>query len=197
MASEMKFNDERRRLIVPILAKVLHQLCVRNDSLENQWMEPSRLSKFHALRPPPITIQDYLDRIAKYSCCSEECFVLALIYIDRLIQCNPSFLVNSLNVHRIIITSVMLAAKFFDDHYYNNAYYGKVGGVSNTEVNSLEIEFLFMVNFNLFVATDEYNVYNQRLMTHARAYATGPITENVISAPPQTQNVRTTERYFN
>jgi len=91
----------------------------------------------------------------------------------------------------------MLAAKFFDDHYYNNAYYGKVGGVSNTEVNSLEIEFLFMVNFNLFVATDEYNVYNQRLMTHARAYATGPITENVISAPPQTQNVRTTERYFN
>lgn len=67
----------------------------------------------------------------------------------------------------------MLAAKFFDDHYYNNAYYGKVGGVSNTEVNSLEIEFLFMVNFNLFVATEEYNVYNQRLMTHARAYAGG------------------------
>jgi len=166
---EMKFDDERRRLIVPILAKVLTQLCLRNDG----WgIDPSRMSKFHALRPPPISIQDYLDRIAKYSCCSEECFVLALIYIDRLIQCNPEFLVNSLNVHRIIITSVMLAAKFFDDHYYNNAYYGKVGGVSNAEVNSLEIEFLFMVNFNLFVATEEYNVYNQRLMTHAKAFAT-------------------------
>jgi len=166
---EMKFDDERRRLIVPILAKVLTQLCLRNDG----WgIDPSRMSKFHALRPPPISIQDYLERIAKYSCCSEECFVLALIYIDRLIQCNPEFLVNSLNVHRIIITSVMLAAKFFDDHYYNNAYYGKVGGVSNSEVNSLEIEFLFMVNFNLFVATEEYNVYNQRLMTHAKAFAT-------------------------
>jgi len=152
---EMKFDEERRRLIVPILAKVLTQLCLRNDG----WgIDPSRMSKFHALRPPPISIQDYLDRIAKYSCCSEECFVLALIYIDRLIQTNPEFLVNSLNVHRIIITSVMLAAKFFDDHYYNNAYYGKVGGVSNTEVNSLEIEFLFMVNFNLFVASEEYNV---------------------------------------
>jgi len=161
----MKFDEERRRLIVPILAKVLTQLCLRNDG----WgIDPSRMSKFHALRPPPISIQDYLDRIAKYSCCSEECFVLALIYIDRLIQCNPDFLVNSLNVHRIIITSVMLAAKFFDDHYYNNAYYGKVGGVSNSEVNSLEIEFLFMVNFNLFVATEEYNVYNQRLMTHSQ-----------------------------
>merc|ERR1719384_645936 len=136
------------------------------------------MSKFHALRPPPISIQDYLERIAKYSCCSEECFVLALIYIDRLIQQNPEFLVNSLNVHRIIITSVMLAAKFFDDHYYNNAYYGKVGGVSTSEVNSLEIEFLFMVNFNLFVTTDEYDVYNQRLMTHAVAHA------NVNEVPP-------------
>eukprot|EP00494_Astrolonche_serrata_P022670 UN22927 len=127
--TEMKFDERRRRAIIPVLAKVLTQLCVRNDG----WREaPSRMSKFHALHPPPITIEDYLERIAKYSCCSEECFVLALIYIDRLIQCNPAFLVNSLNVHRIIITSVMLAAKFFDDHYYNNAYYGKVGGVQNT-----------------------------------------------------------------
>jgi len=183
---EMKFDDERRRLIVPILAKVLTQLCLRNDG----WgIDPSRMSKFHALRPPPISIQDYLDRIAKYSCCSEECFVLALIYIDRLIQCNPEFLVNSLNVHRIIITSVMLAAKFFDDHYYNNAYYGKVGGVSNAEVNSLEIEFLFMVNFNLFVATEEYNVYNQRLMTHAKAFATATEQSgapNIDSSAPST-----------
>jgi len=170
MTTEMRFNEERRKLIVPILAKVLTQLCRRNDNSSEWSLDPSRMSKFHALRPPPISIEDYLERIAKYSCCSEECFVLALIYVDRLIQCNPAFLVNSLNVHRIIITSVMLAAKFFDDHYYNNAYYGKVGGVSNSEVNSLEIEFLFMVNFNLFVSREEYEIYNQRLMTHARAY---------------------------
>lgn len=29
----------------------------------------------------------------------------------------------------VIDFSVMLAAKFYDDQYYNNAYYGKVGGV--------------------------------------------------------------------
>ncbi len=55
--------------------------------------------------------------------CSGECFVLALVYIDRIIQSNPSFMVNSLNIHRLLITSVMLAAKFFDDQYFNNAYY--------------------------------------------------------------------------
>lgn len=50
----------------------------------------------------------------------------------------------------------MLAAKFFDDQYFNNAYYAKVGGVPCHEINSLEVEFLFMINFSLFVTTGEY-----------------------------------------
>lgn len=58
--------------------------------------------------------------MAKYAACSGECFVLALVYIDRIIQSNPTFVVNSLNIHRLLITSIMLAAKFFDDQYFNN-----------------------------------------------------------------------------
>jgi len=90
-------------------------------------LDPKCISKFHALRPPAISIVDYLERygnlslavvvqlvsspfacfnrsIGKYACCSGECFVLALIYIDRIIQTNPSFVVNSLNIHRLVIT---------------------------------------------------------------------------------------------
>jgi hypothetical protein len=127
-----------------------------------------QISKFHALKAPPISIKDYLVRIAKYSHCSNECFVLALVYIDRIIQGNPSFIVNSLNIHRILITSVMLAAKFFDDQYYNNAYYAKVGGVPCHEMNNLEVEFLFMNNFSLFVTADTYNQYYNELCSHTK-----------------------------
>jgi hypothetical protein len=42
--------------------------------------------------------------IGKYAACSGECFVLALVYIDRIIQSNPTFVVNSLNIHRLLIT---------------------------------------------------------------------------------------------
>ena len=45
----------------------------------------------------------------------------------------------------------MLAAKFYDDIYYNNAYYAKIGGVPCHEINNLELEFLFMINFTLNV----------------------------------------------
>jgi len=156
--------DDTGNAIVPVLACVLNQLCLRNDRLP---MSQKGLSKFHALRPPAISIKDYLQRVAKYAACSGECFVLALVYIDRIIQSNPTFVVNSLNIHRLLITSIMLAAKFFDDQYFNNSYYSKVGGVPCNEINSLEVEFLFMCNFTLFVTTDTYSQYYTELCNHA------------------------------
>lgn len=72
-------------------------------------------------------------------------------------------------MHRLLVTSVMLAAKFFDDHYYNNAYYAKVGGVPYSEMNALEVEFLFMLNFDLFVTTETYKQYYDELWSHANS----------------------------
>jgi len=86
-----------------------------------------------------------------------------------VVQYNPDFVICSLNVHRLLITSVMLASKFFDDVYYNNAYYARVGGISNTEVNSLEMEMLRMISFSLFVEPEAYERYRGSLYSHARA----------------------------
>ncbi|KAG4189173.1 hypothetical protein ERO13_A08G210700v2 [Gossypium hirsutum] len=63
------------------------------------------------------------------------------------------------NVHRLLITSVMVAAKFMDDQHYNNAYYAKVGGISREEMNRLEMRFLFDLDFRLNVTTEVFNKY--------------------------------------
>jgi hypothetical protein len=91
---------------------------------------------------------------------------LALIYIDRLIQ-RSNFLLTELNVHRAVITAVLLAAKFFDDAYYNNAYYAKVGGVLVSEMNGLEVDFLFRINFSLHVTPDIFEKYRSELLSQA------------------------------
>jgi hypothetical protein len=72
-----------------------------------------------------------------------------------------------LNVHRVVVTSVLLAAKFFDDAYYNNAYYAKVGGVLVHEMNGLEVDFLFRINFSLHATPDEFTKYRNELLSHA------------------------------
>lgn len=47
----------------------------------------------------------------------------------------PPVLLSSL---RLVISTVMLAAKYIDDFFYKNDYYAKVGGISRTEINVLE-----------------------------------------------------------
>jgi len=152
------------KAVVRVLAAVLERLVSANSGLAA--VDPGPVTKFHALKAPSISVLHYLERIHKYASCSTECFVLALIYIDRMIQRN-NFLLTELNVHRVVITGVLLAAKFFDDAYYNNAYYAKVGGVLVSEMNSLEVEFLFRINFSLHVTPDVYSKYHAELLMHA------------------------------
>jgi len=160
-----KTKEEKRNMLVEVLSHVLTRLCELNDRFV---INHPAVTRFQAIRPPHVTIKSYLKRIVKYSNCSEQCFILALIYIDRLNRISERFKVNSLNVHRLIITSIMLGAKFFDDKYYNNAYFGKVGGVSCKEINLLEIEFVFMINFNLYVERGLYEDYRKRLENQAQ-----------------------------
>lgn len=91
--------------------------------------------------------------------------MLALIYIDRLIT-KRRVVLDPLNVHRLLVTSVMLAAKFFDDHYLDNQHYAAVGGVPQGEMNTLELEFLFLLEFSLFVSRTDYDMYREAL--HAK-----------------------------
>lgn len=158
--------DAEGLALVHVLATVLDRLCVANAPMARA--DPGLVTKFHAMKAPGIAILQYLERIHKYASCSNECFVLALIYIDRLIQRN-NFLLTELNAHRVVITAVLLAAKFFDDAYYNNAYYAKVGGVLVTEMNGLEVDFLFRINFSLHVTPEVFEKYRFELLSQAAA----------------------------
>lgn len=202
-------------ILVKVLAAVLDRLVNSNTNLA--MTDPGQITKFHALKPPGIGIEAYLERcvafwwleffaaatclffltleclrphlsvccnrIYKYSCCSNECFILALIYIDRLIQRN-NFLLTELNVHRVVITAILLAAKFFDDAYYNNAYYSKVGGVLVSEMNGLEVDFLFRINFSLHVQPDVFEKYKAELVAHSIQSGLA-LTASLSSALPQ------------
>jgi hypothetical protein len=140
-----------RNAFVAYLGRVLEHLC--------GYTESQALTHFDAVRPPSISIHDYLARIQKYFACSQECFVIALVYLDRIALKHPTFAISRLNIHRLVITAVMLAVKFFDDVYYSNVYYSKVGGVKVHEMNILECRFLELIGWRLYVSPQEYERY--------------------------------------
>ncbi|GIX64554.1 cyclin2 related protein [Babesia caballi] len=138
---------------VKMLSNVLVRIVSENESKQGI------VTRFNSMVAPPISVSDYVARIARHVRCSNECFVLALVYIERITRMHDNFVVSILNVHRLVITAVMLAAKFSDDVYYSNKFYAQVGGVSVSEINLLEAQFLRMLNFQLYVSTIEYESY--------------------------------------
>ncbi|CDR95109.1 cyclin, N-terminal domain containing protein, putative [Babesia bigemina] len=155
---------------IRMLSNVLVRIVSENESKKGV------VTRFHSMNAPSISIADYVSRIARHVRCSNECFVLALVYIERITRMHKNFAVSILNVHRLIITAVMLAAKFSDDVYYSNKFYAQVGGVNVTEINLLEAQFLTMLNFQLYVSALEYESCR---MGVEKANLFGPLSSNI------------------
>jgi hypothetical protein len=119
------------------------------------------------VRPPPICLPEYIERIRAYIPCSTECFVLAIVYIDRVLQMYPTFVVSQLNVHRLFVTALVVACKFHDDFYFSNKYYSVVAGVSNSELNLLEAKLMKLLNWKLVVKPAEYEHYHASVLKAA------------------------------
>ncbi|KAF0894020.1 hypothetical protein E2562_033804 [Oryza meyeriana var. granulata] len=156
MAEEEDLVDMPR--VVGVLSALLERVTERNDAAEELALAPA--SPFRATTKPDISVRAYMARIARFAGCSPACYVVAYIYLDRLLRRRRhAHSVDSYSVHRLLITAVLAAVKFMDDICYNNAYFAKVGGVSLPEMNYLEVDFLFGVGFDLNVSPETFGHY--------------------------------------
>lgn len=153
------------RTLAPVLSYILSKMVERNDRIS---LDNTKRTVFHAQKCPLISLHRYLERVLSFAPCSNSCFIIALIYIDRIIQNNADFILNSLSVHRMLITSVMVATKFLDDETFNNQYYAKVGGLQVSELNALERLFLRLIRFDLPVPDELYDRYQMELVRHVQ-----------------------------
>ncbi|ATY63150.1 cyclin-dependent kinase complex component [Cordyceps militaris] len=74
------------------------------------------------------------------------------------------FVVDSFNIHRLIISGVTCASKFFSDVFYTNSRYAKVGGLPLAELNHLELQFLILNDFRLAIPVEELEGYATTLV---------------------------------
>jgi hypothetical protein len=145
--------------IIYALAKLLKHMA-RETTISSP---PGQKTCFHSVKLPKVSLCSYASRIHKYFRCTDECFVLCLVYIDRIVKHNPDVQVTDLTCHRLLLTGCMVAAKFHDDEYASNEYFARVGGIDTSELNSLEVEFLKLLNWKLYVRGSEYDWFLQTL----------------------------------
>ena len=54
---------------------------------------------------------------------------------------------------------MLVAIKYNEDDYFSNSFYAKVGGVTKKEIDTLEYEFLSLIDFNLYVSEELFIKY--------------------------------------
>lgn len=150
-----------------IVSDMLLKLVQHNDKIP---VTNSNLTRFHSRAAPSISIQDYMERIIKYAGIERVSLLMILIYIDRICQRNPDFTISSLTVHRFIIAAVTCASKAFCDTFLTNSAYAKVGGVTTRELNVLEIEFLYFIDWQLSCSVDLLQSYYVNLVRQHPAF---------------------------
>lgn len=69
-------------------------------------------------------------------------------------------------VYRIVLSTVLLISKFYNDVYYSNQYIAYTAGISTQELNELEKVFCEMIDYKLFVNEEEYEWYSNGLLQH-------------------------------
>ena len=147
-------QDKSLSSLINLIARIYTENSQLGDtvSLNNEYT-------FQSSCIPNITILNYLHKLVTKFKCSKECIIISFVYIDKLLKYNQTFVITSLNIHRIILISIIISLKIHDDFHYTNAIYASMGGISNSECNKLEILFLKLINWDLFVPHTIYYKY--------------------------------------
>ena len=167
------FNKDSKNIkasnhVIEIVADILEEIVKdneknnENESNISDSNESAIISVFTSNKTPQISIKKYLTRIMKYSKPETSTVIICLIYIDKICE-NSTLQLSIYNIHRIILSCMILALKYNEDDYYSNKYYAKVGGISLKELNELEYNIMVLLQFNFFIDDITYEKYQAQL----------------------------------
>eukprot|EP00760_Papus_ankaliazontas_P028720 PhM_4_TR388/c5_g1_i1/m.106711 len=101
------------------IAIIMLGLGLRHACLNNVSADPPAKDTPHAcyISLRPIAIGDYLRRFDKFAQCSDECYAVAAVLLDRWCAATGVQLHRSI-VHKLTLTALVVALKMYDDQQY-------------------------------------------------------------------------------
>ncbi|KAJ8680032.1 hypothetical protein QAD02_015819 [Eretmocerus hayati] len=98
-------------------------------------------------------------RISRNACVSPCSLVLALLYLERLKDCNPEYL-QKVAPSELFLVSLMVASKFLNDDGEEdevfNTEWAESGSLTLSKMNRLEKEFLKAIDWTVYVHNQDF-----------------------------------------
>ncbi|GBG29984.1 Cyclin-U2-1 [Hondaea fermentalgiana] len=152
-------NREGLRIVRNVAAELEHRVNMEDRDNEGDAFSSDKI--------PPISIEGYLCRLARYvniwrshaggrDSAGVRSAVMTVLYLNHLEMTNPEFAINHSNVHRLLMAGMLVATKWTEDGVISTEWWARVAGVSMAEVNKLESAFCNIMHFELFIDDQEY-----------------------------------------
>ncbi|KAF2710078.1 hypothetical protein K504DRAFT_376728 [Pleomassaria siparia CBS 279.74] len=163
----------------------------------------------HALVPdaiPTTGFRKWVTTILTTTQVAQNVILLALLFIYRLKQTNPTVKGKPGSEYRLLTVALMLGNKFLDDNTYTNKTWAEVSGISVQEVHIMEVEFLSNMRYSLFTSQKKWEDWHTILgkfgtyydrasrmpVSNAISPISGPsqmlhVPQNFVPSPPTSQ----------
>ena len=151
------FNERLKKHIIKSIAQNLKGI-IKENIQNNQMKFVIKSDIFYLNHFPPISIEDYINRIYQRTKMNISTLIISVIYIDRFCETN-GYVLSLNNIHRIILAACLLSIKFNEDINLSTQYYASVAGVPVNDLNNLECYLYVKLKFSLFVEYDFYQKY--------------------------------------
>ncbi|KAK1862547.1 hypothetical protein I4F81_005115 [Pyropia yezoensis] len=184
-----------RKTLATVLGNLLSTAVDRNEAARAQGATDayaaSATTVFHALDAPAIGVVAYMERLAHYSYCSAPVLLMAYRYIERVTGAMSERVsgvaADELTVHRLMIASVVVAAKTHDDDFLSNHHYALVGGLPLDELNALEVGLLELLGWRTTVTEAEFVDVDMRVAAVVEEIEDAAAATATVASPPPTR----------
>ena len=161
LEKEYSLSEEQLKLISSISQK-LEKIIENNNYYEYNNDEHNLLiNAFNSKEFIDIPIYEFLTRIIMYFNCQDSSLIISLIYLDKLIMKNIN--TNKYNIYQLLFTCLLISVKYNEDNIYKNNYYSEIIGITLEELNLLEYNLYYLLDFNAYIKNETYEYYKKGL----------------------------------
>ena len=93
---------------------------------------------------------------------NDNILVLIMMYIDKIIA-NGNFILCEKNINKLFYTCLMITQKYYEDNSFNNKTFANLVRLNCDELLKMEIEFMNMINFELFIKDEDFEKYKEKI----------------------------------
>ena len=153
--SQSPISPSLKNHIINAIALNLKDLIEENKKNNNFFWKDNI---FYLEQIPPISLEDYIRHLVKYTEMNISSLILSIIYIDQFCE-KYRYILSLNNIYRLLLISVFISLKFNEDVMVNAKMYASIAGVSLDDLKMLELQMCTALNFEFFVKSEYYQQY--------------------------------------